>query len=135
MRILKNLIPVKWVLLSCALVLVWNLFLSPPFSSHTSLVLSTAIDLLVDLAAVAALFVHYRHRALTRGQLIAGLVGAALAAAGTAWMATTAPAGSVGDVLLFMCGLAVWLVLMLWVLIRALMQSIRPRAEAESKHE
>lgn len=120
MIVLRNVIAVRWVLLTCVLVLVWDLFLQPMISSHTSVIVGTSMDLTVDIGAALVLVVHYRHHTLTKGQLVTGLAGTVLMAVGTAWMATTAPAGSVGDVLLFMCGVAVWVVLTLWVFIRAL---------------
>lgn len=130
---MKVVLSVKWPVLTCLLFLIWQLLLTPLISSHTDIWVFTGIDLVVQLVAGLALVMHYLRHSLTKGQLAAGLVSVALMAFGAALLATSAPAGSVGDALLVMCGTAVWAALTLWVIIRALVQ---PRAtlEASSYH-
>lgn len=111
----------------CTLMLAWQLWITFPAYSHTSLALGTIIAVLVEVIAAAAVVVHYRHGAITKGQFMTGLISVALS--GTALMSTSGSAGSVGDVFLLMCGIGVWIVLTLWVIIRTL---LRPQAELET---
>lgn len=126
---MKALLGTKWPVLTCMLLLVWQLLLDPLVSSHTDVWVSTGINLVVQLAAGVALVVHFRRRSLTKGQLATGLVSVALMAVGTALLAATAPAGSVGDALLVIGGIAVWVALTLWAIVRAL---VRPKATIEA---
>lgn len=104
------------------LLLIWQLLLDSLVSSHTEVWVSTGINLVVQLAAGVALVVHYRQLSLTQGQLATGLISLAMMAVGTALLATSAPAGSIVDALLVMCGTAIWVALTIWVIIRALVQ-------------
>lgn len=104
------------------LLLIWQLLLDSLVSSHTEVWVSTGINLVVQLAAGVALVVHYRQLSLTKGQLATGLISLAMMAVGTALLATSAPAGSIVDALLVMCGTAIWVALTIWVIIRALVQ-------------
>lgn len=114
---MKALPDTKWLILTCMLLLVWQLLLDPLTSSHTDEWVSTGINLVVQLAAGVALIAYYRRHSLTKGQLVVGLISVASMAAGTALLATTAPGGSVGDAVLVMCGTAVWVVLTLWIIV------------------
>lgn len=119
---MKALSGTKWPVLTCMLLLIWQLLLDSLVSSHTEVWVSTGINLVVQLAAGVALVVHYRQLSLTKGQLATGLISLAMMAVGTALLATSAPAGSIVDALLVMCGTAIWVALTIWVIIRALVQ-------------
>lgn len=129
MSSLKALLSKKWPVLTCMLLLIWQLLLDSLVSSHTDVWVSTGINLVVQLGAGVALVVHYRRHSLTKGQLVVGLISVALMAVGTALLATTVPGGSVGDALLVILGIAVWVVLTIWVIIRALVP-LKPTFEA-----
>lgn len=119
---MKALSGTKWPVLTCMLLLIWQLLLDSLVSSHTEVWVSTGINLVVQLATGVALVVHYRQLSLTKGQLATGLISLAMMAVGTALLATSAPAGSIVDALLVMCGTAIWVALTIWVIIRALVQ-------------
>ncbi|GGC43342.1 hypothetical protein GCM10010974_27150 [Brevibacterium sediminis] len=116
----------KWVSLTCLAFAAWQIWLVPIVSSHTDLWISTVIGIVAQCVAGMALVLHYFRGALSKSQLITGLMGLALCALGTALLYSSGSAGSVGDALLVLCGLAVWIVLILWIIIRALVRLRAP---------